>query len=44
MDLHIIGDFKAKNPIERLKYVDFPPGYEVILLTAGEVKKNEGKK
>lgn len=39
VDLLIIGDFKAKNPIERLKYVDFPPGYEVILLTTGEVKK-----
>ena len=38
IDLLIIGDFKG-DPLERLKSIDFPPGYEAITLTPEEINK-----
>ncbi|KAA8922165.1 nucleotidyltransferase domain-containing protein [Thermoplasma sp.] len=38
VDLLIVGNFKG-NPIERLKSIDLPPGYEAIMLTPEEVSK-----
>ncbi len=43
IDLLIIGEFKSKNPIERLKSIDLPPGYEAVLLTAEEMEKMKAK-
>jgi predicted nucleotidyltransferase len=42
VDLLIIGNFDS-NPLKRLKSIDFPAGYETILLTLDEVKKMAGK-
>ena len=42
IDLLIIGDFKG-NPLERLKNIDFPPGYETIMLTPEEINKMKSK-
>ena len=36
IDILIIADFQG-NPLQRLKNIDFPPGYETILLTMDEV-------
>lgn len=43
IDLLIIGDFKG-NPLERLKDIDFPPGYETIMLTPEEINKMKNDK
>ncbi len=43
IDLLIIGDFKD-TPVQRLKNIDFPAGYEVIPLTLDEVVKMKSKK
>lgn len=42
IDILIIGDFQG-NPLQRLKNIDFPPGYETILLTIDEVNKLKSK-
>ena len=42
IDLLIIGDFKG-NPLERLKDIDFPPGYETIMFTPEEINKMKMK-
>ncbi len=42
VDLIIIGSFTG-NPVERLKILDFPAGYEVIPLTLNEVIKMKNK-
>ena len=42
IDLLIIGDFKG-NPLERLEDIDFPPGYETIMLTPEEINKMKMK-
>jgi hypothetical protein len=39
----IISNFKG-NPIQRLKNIDFPAGYETILLTPDEINKLKDKK
>ena len=36
IDLLIIGNFNG-NPLERLKNIDFPSGYEIIMLTPEEI-------
>ncbi len=36
VDVIIIGDFHG-NPVQRLKNLDFPPGYEIIPLTLNEI-------
>jgi predicted nucleotidyltransferase len=41
-DLLIIGNFTG-NPIERLRNIDFPPGYETIMLTPEEINKMKMK-
>lgn len=41
-DLLIIGNFTG-NPLERLRNIDFPPGYEPIMLTPGEVEKMKSR-
>ncbi len=38
IDIVLIAEFKD-NPIERLKKIEYPPGYEVIPLTINEFKK-----
>lgn len=43
IDLIIIGDFKG-SPLDRLKAIDFPAGYEVIPLTIDEFHKMKNKK
>ncbi len=43
VDLLIIAEFRG-NPLHRLKNIDFPPGYETILLTPGEVEIMKNKK
>ncbi len=43
VDLLVIADFHG-NPLQRLKYIDFPSGYETILLTPGEVEIMKNKK
>lgn len=42
IDLLIVGDFKG-NTLERLKSMDFPPGYEIIMLTPEEVNRMQMK-
>ena len=42
IDLLIVGNFDS-NPLKRLKNIDFPPGYETILLTPDEVRRMAGK-
>ena len=42
IDLLIIGNFSG-NPLERLKNIDFPPGYETIMLTPEEINKMKMK-
>ncbi len=42
IDLLIIGDFNG-NPVQRLKNIDFPSGYEVIPLTLNEAIKMKNK-
>lgn len=39
VDLLIISDFKENNPVDRLRSIDFPPGYEIIPLNVREVEK-----
>lgn len=41
-DLKIIGNFTG-NPIERLRNIDFPPGYDAIMITPGEVDKMKSR-
>ena len=43
VDLLIIGNF-VSNPLKRLDNIDFPPGYEPVLLTVDEVKKMVNRK
>ena len=42
IDLLIIGNFNG-NPLERLKSIDFPSGYEAIMLTPEEINKMKMK-
>ena len=42
IDLLIIGNFNG-NPLERLKNIDFPSGYEIIMLTPEEINKMKMK-
>ena len=42
VDILIIGEFSG-TPVERLKNLNLPPGYEAILLTADEVAKKRKK-
>ena len=42
IDLLIISNFSG-NPLERLKDIDFPPGYETIMLTPEEINKMKMK-
>ena len=42
MDLIIVDDFSG-SPIQRLKNLDFPPGYEVIPLTLNEIMQMKKK-
>lgn len=42
IDILIIGHFDS-NPLKRLKNIDFPAGYETVLLTPDEIKKMAGK-
>ena len=42
INLLIIGNFNG-NPLERLKNIDFPPGYETIMLTPEEINKMKMK-
>jgi hypothetical protein len=42
MDILIIGYFRG-TILERLKNIDFPPGYETIPLTPDEVSKMKVK-
>ena len=42
VDLLIIGNFSG-NPLERLKNIDLPAGYEAILLTPDELISRRGK-
>ncbi|WP_337860610.1 nucleotidyltransferase domain-containing protein [Ferroplasma sp.] len=42
IDIIIIGCFTG-NPVQRLKILDFPAGYEVIPLTLNEVIKMKNK-
>ena len=42
IDILIIGDFQG-NPLQRLKNIDFPPGYATIFLTMDEVNKLKSK-
>ena len=42
IDLLIVGNFNG-NPLERLKNIDFPPGYETIMLTPEEISKMKMK-
>ena len=42
VDVLIIGNFNG-NPLQRLKAIDFPPGFEVILLTPQEFIKMKSK-
>ncbi len=43
IDILIIGNFSG-NPVERLKNIDFPPGYEIIPLNMEELNKKLIKK
>ena len=43
VDLLIIGDFTG-NPVRRLEKIDFPAGYELILLTPEEISIMKEKK
>ena len=43
VDLLIIGDFTG-NPLQRLKNIDLPAGFEAILLTPEEFNIRKGKK
>ena len=42
VDVLIIGNFNG-NSLQRLKAIDFPPGFEVILLTPQEFIKMKSK-
>ena len=42
IDLLIIANFNG-NPLQRLKNIDFPAGYETILLTPNEINKLKDK-
>ena len=42
VDILIIGQFRG-TILERLKNIDFPPGYETILLTPEEVNRMKVK-
>ncbi len=42
IDLLIIANFNG-NPLQRLKSIDFPAGYETILLTPNEINKLKDK-
>jgi predicted nucleotidyltransferase len=43
IDLLIIGKFEH-NPLRRIENFDFPPGYEVILLTPAEIATMKEKR
>ncbi|MHB1493772.1 MAG: nucleotidyltransferase domain-containing protein [Thermoplasmataceae archaeon] len=43
VDLLIIGDFSG-NPVRRSEKLDFPAGYELILLTPEEISIMKGKR
>ncbi len=43
VDLLVIGEFNG-TPVERLKNINLPPGYEAILLTPDELLRKRNKK
>ena len=43
IDLLVVGNFKNANPVERFKEIDFPPGYDLILLKPEEFEKMKRK-
>ena len=43
VDVILVADFKG-NPLDRLKNIDFPPGFEVIPLTPNELIRLLDKK